>query len=169
MAQTIKGIKLTCNICFKPLFKYVYRIQKNNTKHLVGLCNEHGWRYLPFIHNLDIPEIQEKLKSKKINGQRIDKSSNGMTSLFDSIKDKKSPKKKRGGATYEWQDMASRYANKLGITKPSTSWWKFFRSAYEKNRKGLLIATYSAVVEIIPPNAEKYFYKVYYEKQKENS
>ena len=71
-------------------------------------------------------------------------------------------KKKRGGATYEWQDMASRFAKGLGITKPSLSWWKFFKVG----KKGLLVATYSAVVEIIPPNAEKYFYKVYYEKKK---
>jgi len=64
---------MICNIpyCNNRLDKLCYRIQKNNTKHLVGFCVLHGWRYLEFRSNLDIPVILTKLKSKIKNGVRI--------------------------------------------------------------------------------------------------
>ncbi len=64
---------MICNIeyCNKTLTKLRYRLQKNNTKHLVGFCVLHGWRYLEFRPNLDIPTILTNLKSKDKNGIRI--------------------------------------------------------------------------------------------------
>ena len=68
----------------------MYRIQSNNTKHLVGLCKQCGWRYLPMIYDLDIPEIYQHLKSKKVNGIREDKSQMlQVGGLFDLLKEKK--------------------------------------------------------------------------------
>lgn len=37
-------------------------VQKNATKHLVGNCPECGFRFLPFVGDLDIPMY----KSKKV-------------------------------------------------------------------------------------------------------
>jgi Na+-transporting methylmalonyl-CoA/oxaloacetate decarboxylase beta subunit len=64
---------MKCNIdyCSQVLTKLCYRIQKNNTKHLVGLCSIHGYRYLEYVPDLDIPIVMTNLKSKKNNGIRI--------------------------------------------------------------------------------------------------
>jgi hypothetical protein len=47
--------------------KVVYRIQKNDSKHLAGFCTKCGWSYLAYEEDLDIPTVEknEKLKSKK--------------------------------------------------------------------------------------------------------
>ena len=63
-----------CNIeyCTQTLTKLRYRLQKNNTKHLVGFCKLHGWRYIEYVPGLKIPTILTSLKSKNKNGvQRI--------------------------------------------------------------------------------------------------
>ncbi len=68
------------------------------------------------------------------------------------------------GASYEWQDFAVRFAGKLGIEKPSSSWFKFFQTAFEKKQVGVLQATFSAVADANPTDPEKYFFKVFRQK-----
>lgn len=63
---------MICNLCHQEINKLVYRRQINNSLHLVGLCENHGWRYLPYESGLDIPIIERKLKSTRKNGARID-------------------------------------------------------------------------------------------------
>lgn len=63
---------MKCNKCDREMKKIVYRKQENNTLHLVGLCENDGWRYLPFEKGLDIPIIESKLKSKRVNGERVE-------------------------------------------------------------------------------------------------
>jgi hypothetical protein len=67
----------------------------------------------------------------------------------------------KGGATYEWQDTAARYAKSLGIKKPSPSWFKLFKDAFKNNQKALLMSVYSSVADTSPNDPEKYFYKMY--------
>lgn len=85
-----------------------------------------------------------------------------MQNLSEILKAKEP--KKRIGAKYSWQDMASRYADKLGVTK-NASWFKFFKNG----DKALLTATYSSMADIYPPDPEKYFYKVYWNKLNEKN
>lgn len=77
------------------------------------------------------------------------------------------------GASYKWQDDASSYAKSLGIKKPSSSWFKLFKKASLAKQMGLISATGSAVIDA--PNfemtgdkaKEKYFYKVFNQKLKQ--
>ena len=63
---------------------------------------------------------------------------------------------------YEWQDHAARMAKKLGIYKPSKNWFKLFKEAYKKNKKGLLDITYSAISDLPKTDPERYFFKVFW-------
>lgn len=86
-------------------------------------------------------------------------------SLRDTISNLPDPPS-NGGAHYEWQDYASRMAEKLSIKKPSRSWFKFIRDAFKNNRRGLVDSTYASVIDlsVTPKDMEKYFYKVFYSK-----
>ena len=57
---------MLCNIrgCGNTIANLTYQSQKNNTKHLIGVCPVHGRRFLPFIPNLDIPTYSTKNKLK---------------------------------------------------------------------------------------------------------
>jgi hypothetical protein len=70
---------MKCNKCNSVCLELCYQKYKNGTKHLLGLCEKHGWRCLPFISGLDIPKTTGKLKSKNRRGQRIYKPQNQNT------------------------------------------------------------------------------------------
>ena len=62
-----------CNKCHQPLIKIAYRIHSNDTRHLVGLCENCGWRHIPKIEGLEIDVVDSKLKSKLTRMGRVDK------------------------------------------------------------------------------------------------
>jgi hypothetical protein len=75
------------------------------------------------------------------------------------------PKIRNGGATYEWQEYATRMWKNLKIKgSPSPSWFKLFKKAFEIGKAGLLNATYAAVADANPIDPEKYFYKAFYQR-----
>jgi len=61
-----------CNIsfCQIPLIKVHYQKQRNLTLHLVGYCNLHKLRFLPYEGNLDL-EIRDSKKSLKERQQSL--------------------------------------------------------------------------------------------------
>lgn len=64
-----------CNSCGTELTEVQYRLQRNNTTHLVGFCSKCGWKYLPKPRvKLDIPTtttVDVSLKSIRKKNRRI--------------------------------------------------------------------------------------------------
>jgi len=61
----------------------------------------------------------------------------------------------------EFQDYALRMAESLGIKKPSSSWFAFFKK-HGSTRKGLIDSTYAAMADLEGiQEPEKYFFKVF--------
>ncbi|KKQ63516.1 MAG: hypothetical protein US85_C0016G0012 [Candidatus Shapirobacteria bacterium GW2011_GWF1_38_23] len=62
--------------CQFPVDNLTYRVLKDGTKHLVGFCVLHGWKFLPFVDNLKIPVSTKPLSSKKERGGAFRKINN---------------------------------------------------------------------------------------------
>lgn len=60
--------KFFCTKCGEITTNHIYRIQENDTKHVVGFCIYCGWVYLPFEDGLGFPEVHKSIRSKKISG-----------------------------------------------------------------------------------------------------
>lgn len=70
-------MKEICSDCGQKFRKILYRVQSNETKHLVTFCNGCGWKYREKEDGLDIEVTRSKLickYSRELN-RYVDKSS----------------------------------------------------------------------------------------------
>lgn len=109
-----------------------------------------------------LPENQSQVNTNKVNTKEeyIYSEPSSQISKTDLAQRMGVPKPQ--GASYEWQDTAVRYAQKLNI-KTNASWFKFFKQNHKQQSK--LLRTYQAMIDLptYPSDPEKYFYKVFWQ------
>lgn len=94
--------------------------------------------------------------NKKLNNNAtLGENKTGMATIGAVIKGIKIPERKKGGATYAWQDQAVEMWKKLGLgDRPSKSWFRTFKIT----PVGRLAAALSFVVDAGARDPERLFY-----------